>query len=250
MFKKIIFILAGLMLFAAVCAEAAGTAIKLVINDQPAVVEPGPMLNKGRVFVPVRFIAEHLGAQVQWNDKNRAVIINFQQGDRYLKGQNNASGTNTGISNNFISASELKNILDDDKDNNLADYRPGHNGGDQIANDPLVVDVRQQSDYKAKHIPGAVWIESAENMAESQNIQKLKSLLDEHVAGGGKKEIVVYCYTGNTSGLVAGVLGAQGLPVKNMSFGFDIAWEGTKRADNAIRAPMENSGGKTIECGG
>jgi len=248
--KKVIIVLAGLMLLATICVEAAETTIKLVINGQPASVEPEPTIREGRVMVPVRFIAEHLGAQVKWDDANKTVNIDFKQGDSYLKGQNNSSGTSTGTMSNFISASELKDILDDDKDNDLADYRQGHNGGDQIANDPLVVDLRKQDEYNAKHIPGAVWLADAENMAESQNLQKLKDLLDEHVAKGSKQEIVVYCYTGNLSGLVAGVLGSQGLPVKSMKYGFDIAWQGTKKADKPILVPMEDSNGKAVQCGG
>lgn len=250
MLKKVTLILAALILLAAACVEAAETPIKLVINGGPVAVEPEPTLSEGRVLAPVRFIAEHLGAQVRWDEENSTVFIDFQQGDSYLKGQNNPSGTSAGIMRNFISASELKDILDDDKDNDLADYRQAHNGGDKIDNDPLVVDLRKKEEYDAKHIPGAVWIAVAENMAERQNVQKLKDKLDEHAAGGGKKEVVLYCYTGNTSGLVAGVLGTQGLPVKSMKYGFDIAWQDTKNADMPVLAPMENSDGTTIQCGG
>lgn len=249
MFKKLIPVCVGLVLFFAVGAQAAETAIKLVINGKTAVVEPGPKLLNGRVFVPIRFVAERLGAQVDWDGKNRTVSIEYLQGDRYLKGNNNPSGISPGIPSSFT-ARQLKDLLDDDRDNDLADYRQGHNGGDQKSNDPLVVDVRKQSDYNAKHIPGAVWIAAAENMAESKNVQKLKSLLDEHVSKGGARAIVVYCDNGNSSGLVAGVLGSQGLPVVNMRFGFDIAWQGTQKADSAILAPMEDSSGKTIQCGG
>ena len=177
------------------------------------------------------------------------MIINKDEGDRYLKGQNFSSGTDLGIINNLINASDLRNILDDDRDNELADYRQGHNGGDQITNDPLVVDLRKKEDYDTRHIPEAVWVAAAENMAEAQNVQKLKSLLEKHIADGGKNEIVVYCYSGNTSGLVAGVLGTQGLPMKNLMYGFDIAWRGTSNAYNPIYAPMEDSNGQKQLCG-
>ncbi|MHB1043117.1 MAG: rhodanese-like domain-containing protein [Eubacteriales bacterium] len=251
MFKRVILILSGLFLIFVAYAEAGDREVKLIVNGQEISVNPAPYISDGRVFVPVRDIAEKLGARVNWDDGNSAVLISQDQGDSYLKGQNNVAGGTSGISNNLISAKALKDILDEDKDNDLADHRQGHSGGDSIANDPLIVDVRKEGDYNTGHIPGAVWIAGAEKMAESQNIEKLKNMLQSHVAGGGKDEIVVYCYTGNTSGLLAGVLGAQGLKVKNMMYGFDIAWAGKKTADASLPgAVMETRDGDTKKCGG
>ncbi|HCT31301.1 MAG TPA: sulfurtransferase [Bacteroidales bacterium] len=250
MLKNIICTLIGILLFSAVCAEAADKKVSLIINGKQNPVETQPFIRDGQVFVPVRFIAEELGAQVVWDDKNYSVLINKDQSERYLKGQNFSNSTDSGINNNLIKAVDLKDILDDDKDNDLADYREGHNGGDQLANDPLVVDLRKKEDYDTKHIPGAVWVATAENIAEAQNIQNLKSLLEKHVSNGGKNEIVVYCYTGNISGLVAGVLGVQELPVKNLMYGFDISWRGTKTAYSPIFAPMEDSNGQKHLGGG
>jgi rhodanese-related sulfurtransferase len=247
--KKIIFALVGILFFSAVCAQAAEKAVKLFVSGVPVLVEPGPLFRDGRVFVPVRFVAEHLGAQVNWDDKNSAVLIE-PGGDRYLKGQKDLSTPVPGIMSNLVKPRTLKDILDDDKDNSLADYRQDYNGGDLIANDPLIVDTRKRDNYDAAHIPGAVWIAPAENMAEKQNIDHLKRLLAEHINRGGKDEVVIYCSTGHTSGLAAGVLGTQGLPVKNLMYGFDIGWRGTVKADPPVSAPMENSSGETIYCGG
>lgn len=243
--------LTALLLFINVIgAEAAGKAAAVMVNGRTVTVDPGAFLSEGRVFVPVRFIAEELGARVEWDDAGGTVIIEDNRGDQFLKGQNHQAGSSSGIKDNLIKAADLKDILDDDKDSDIADYRQGHSGGDSIANDPLVVDVRQQGDFSDSHIPGAVWIAPAESMAEAQNIARLKELLEQHKALGGKDEIVLYCYTGNTSGLLTGVLGTMGLSVKNMMYGFDIAWQGTKFADRAIKADMEDSEGGKVECGG
>lgn len=239
-----------LMLVGAIWVMAA-EPIKLIVNGEPLATQPAPEMRENRVLVPVRFVAEALGAQVVWIAKNRAVVINWcSQGDNYLKGKNDPLATKQGIANNFISAQELKNILDDDKDLDIGDYRAGHNGGDQISNDPLVVDLRTKKDYDDGHIPTAVWIAPAENIAEEQNIKALKSLLDAHVKQRGKKEIVLYCYTGNASGLACGVLGSLGFNVKNLKFGYDIAWAGTKKADSPIKATIEDKEGKLRSCGG
>ncbi|MGI6678176.1 MAG: stalk domain-containing protein [Dehalobacterium sp.] len=260
MMKKTSCFLAGILVAGAVFLSApsypslADNVIKIIINGSVTPSDVAPLLKEGRTLVPIRVISEGLGADVQWDQKKNSVFITEKDqaksnegGSAYLKG-GNFSQDAQGIGANMISARNLKMLLDDDVDNDIADYRADHNGGDSIANDPLVVDLRKKEEYDYSHIPSAVWIAPADEMAESQNINQLKELLNEHVAQGGKNEIVVYCYTGNQSGLVAGVLGAQGLPIKNMMYGFDIAWQGTKSADRAIKAPMENSGGEKIEC--
>lgn len=251
MIKKIIGALAGILLFTVVvCAEAADKNIGLVVNGRQVPIESQYFFHEGRLFVPIRIITEELGAQVFWDDEDYSVVISQDQGNGFLKGQNFSNGSGSGINNNLIKAADLKDILDDDKDNDLVDYRQGQNGGDRMNNDPLVVDLRKKEDYDMRHIPGAVWIDSSENMAEAKNIQKLKNMLDKHIADGGKNEIVVYCYSGNTSGLVTGVLGTYGLPVRSLMYGFDIAWRGTSTAYYPIYAPMEDSKGQKLLCGG
>lgn len=230
-------------------ANAVERAIKIAVNGKQVQSESGAFLSKGRVFVPVRLIAEELGAQVQWDEESNTVAIQGG-GDAYLKGITTDTSEEIGIAGNLVRAADVKKVLDDDGDNDLADYRQGHNGGDILDNDPLVVDIRDQNEYASSHIPGAIWIAYSERMAERDNVAKLKGLLDKHIAAGGKNEIVIYCYTGNTSGLVAGVLGTRGLPVKSLMYGFDIAWRGTKFADRPIKANMEDSNGQAVECGG
>lgn len=252
MYKKPAYLAAGILavimvLFNTLMAEALEKSIAVLVNGKQVAMDQSPFMYQGRVFVPVRFIAEELGSLVDWDGENGAVVIR-DGGDLYLKGKNHSSGA--GIMMNLVRAAELKDILDDDRDGDLADYRQGHGGGDRMDNDPLVVDIRKESEYNESHIPGAVWIAEAESMAEKDSIDKLKALLEEHAARGGRYEVVAYCYTGSTSGLVAGALGARGLPVKSMMYGFDIAWRGKKLADRPVNGDMEDSSGKTLKCGG
>jgi rhodanese-related sulfurtransferase len=229
----------------------AAEAIRIFINEKETLIISDSYIYKGRLLVPARFLAQALGADVEWNKDKKAVMIsqNFDSGDSFLQGKNH-SAESAGISNNLISAESLKAILDDDDDNDIVDYREGLSGGDKIENDPLVIDVRMKADYDAAHIPGALWIAPAADLAKAKNVIKIKSFLQEHIAKGGNEEIVVYCYTGNTSGLVAGVLGTKGYPIKNMMYGFDVGWRGTKYAPRAIRAPVENIAGEKVKCGG
>lgn len=49
--------------------------IKLIINGQQIQCDVPPQNINGRVMVPARFVAEPLGAEVDWDGENRAVII-------------------------------------------------------------------------------------------------------------------------------------------------------------------------------
>jgi rhodanese-related sulfurtransferase len=233
-----------------VVLATAENQINLVVDGESFSVEPAPAIINSRVFVPIRFAAETLNCEVNWDAENRAVVITRSAGSKYLRGLNDPAVTTGDIMRNLVKSTELRDALDDDGDRDLADYREGHNGGDFIGNDPLIVDLRSKQDYDAGHIPTAVWVDTAPNIAEPQNVNSLKDLLNAHIQKGGKDEIVLYCYTGNTSGLACGVLGAQGLNVKTLRFGYDIAWVGTKTADRPVRATVEDVYGKASECGG
>ena len=52
----------------------AATNIKLIINGQEIEMDVQPQIVDGRVLVPARFVAEPLGATVEWKDNS--VIIN------------------------------------------------------------------------------------------------------------------------------------------------------------------------------
>lgn len=252
MLKKLLVVAGIILLFSSASAEAFDRTVSLMLNGRLVEVEQGTFMNDGRVFAPVRYVAEEMGAVVDWDEESSAVNISYSksQGDSYLKGKVNEAEVEAGIMSNLVMPGDLRDILDDDRDGELADYRQGKNGGDNITNDPLVVDIRKEAEYKEAHVPGAVWIAEASAMAETQNVEKLKALLSEHVTNRGRNEVVLYCYSGNTSALAAGVLGARGLPVRSMMYGFDIGWRGTKYAETPIFGKMEDNSGKTLDCGG
>lgn len=52
-----------------------GTPVKLVVNGQEIKSDMSPQLMNGRVLVPVRWVAEALGAQVEWEVASRTVRI-------------------------------------------------------------------------------------------------------------------------------------------------------------------------------
>lgn len=48
---------------------------KVMVNDEALSINPAPTIVKGNTVLPLRFFAESYGANVQWNEKERKVII-------------------------------------------------------------------------------------------------------------------------------------------------------------------------------
>ena len=66
----------GLLLATAGAALASPNVIRIFVNGQEVVPDVPPQVIDSRVMVPARFIAEPLGASVEWDAVNRAVLIN------------------------------------------------------------------------------------------------------------------------------------------------------------------------------
>lgn len=241
MFRKILlFSLLCLLLQCLGAAAVMGVPpLRLFVNNEPVSAEPSPFLKEDRVFVPLRFVAEAMGAGISWDPQTRSVTIDqLQQSSNYLKKANT------------IKAADLRNLLDDDNDLDLADYRTGLSGGDSIINDPLIIDIRDIEEYDYGHIPTAVWVASAANMADPENIAALKNLITAHNQQGGANRIVVYGSDGGSAGQICGVLSTVGIESSYLIYGYEISWAGTARADAPIRASIEDKDGNVRACGG
>lgn len=112
-------------------------------------------------------------------------------------------------------------------------------GEPNTSNDPLILDVRAKADYDKCHIPGAIHIAFYDAMAEPENLDKLDDALEAHMQRTGNDDIVVYCHTGHTAGLLVGILGSMGYDVKNLRFGYNIGW----KADITKATGINNSAG-------
>lgn len=75
-------LLLGILLTVALPALAQQSAIKLIVNGKEVPCDPPPQMINNRVFVPVRFVAEALGANVDWNHEKNTVIINTNINDQ------------------------------------------------------------------------------------------------------------------------------------------------------------------------
>ncbi len=82
------------------------------------------------------------------------------------------------------------------------------NDGD-TSNDPYIVSVRSQEDYEKGHISGAHWV-NAKEFFKQENLDLLPM----------DKQIVVYCYTGQTASQIVSVLNMMGYDAANLLFGF------------------------------
>ena len=75
----------GLLLATAGVGFAANETIRLFVNGQEVVPDVPPVIIDGRVMVPARFIAEPLGATVEWDGENRIVIIKSDDFEKKFK---------------------------------------------------------------------------------------------------------------------------------------------------------------------
>ncbi len=64
--KKVVLLVLGLLCLLALPAWGAGEDIQLMINGTPVQPEQPPVLLEDRVYVPMRYVGEYLGAQVEY----------------------------------------------------------------------------------------------------------------------------------------------------------------------------------------
>lgn len=118
----------------------------------------------------------------------------------------------------YITADMLMGLIDDNGDGTP------YGTGDDLSNDPLIIDLREYVDYSDGHVLGAAWIAFYHDMATPESLDELDELLQEHMAETENDLIVVYCYSGRTAGLTTGVLGSLGYNVRNLSDGYNEGW--------------------------
>lgn len=75
----------------------------------------------------------------------------------------------------------------------------------------LIVDIRKAEDYAKGHIKGAVNVPFA----------KVNEYLDKLPAD---KELIVYCYTGQTAGQTVAIMNMYGYNARSLNLGFDSGW--------------------------
>ena len=75
--KWLIFFGAVFLVIALTTVGFAASPIKLIVNGQEIKPDVPPQLINGRTIVPVRCVAEALGADVQWDEQQRIVRVDF-----------------------------------------------------------------------------------------------------------------------------------------------------------------------------
>ncbi len=69
-------VIVALLLFTCLGAQVwAASPIKLLVNGTAVDTDVSPQVNNGRVLVPIRWVAQALGANVDWDEKTRSVKI-------------------------------------------------------------------------------------------------------------------------------------------------------------------------------
>ncbi len=71
----VIGLVVGLILALGSIAAAAPNQISIVLDGQRLAPDVAPVMVDGQVMVPLRFVAESLGASVRWNEITQTVFI-------------------------------------------------------------------------------------------------------------------------------------------------------------------------------
>jgi len=77
--KLLVVFTLAILILGMVALAYANAPIKLLFNGEELKTDVAPKLIEGRVLVPIRVIAETLGADVEWNAEQNAVLINNTQ---------------------------------------------------------------------------------------------------------------------------------------------------------------------------
>lgn len=81
--KKWLIVFGAVFLVAALAtAGFAANSIKLIVNGQEIKPDVPPQIINGRTMVPLRWVAEALGSDVQWDEGNKIVWVNTPQLDK------------------------------------------------------------------------------------------------------------------------------------------------------------------------
>ena len=64
-------------------ARKAGPTHSLMVNGRPVAPDVEPQMVRGRMMVPIRFVAEALGANVTWDPRTR--VVRLLQGDDEIR---------------------------------------------------------------------------------------------------------------------------------------------------------------------
>lgn len=97
----------GLLLASSVMVFASGQAIKLIVNGNEVFSDVPPQIIDGRTMVPARPLAEALGAKVEWDGVNNAVVVTKQETS------NDISKANVSVKapEFYYSAREIMNVI-------------------------------------------------------------------------------------------------------------------------------------------
>lgn len=70
----------GIVLASSALAWAANSGIRIIVDGQELVPDVPPVMVDGRVMVPLRAVADALGADVEWNSASQVVSISSRSG--------------------------------------------------------------------------------------------------------------------------------------------------------------------------
>ena len=91
------------------CLANADQSVKVKYNDQIVNFEVQPMIDNGRIYVPMRAIFEMLGSKVEWDNKTRTALAKDSNGNELKLRLESAAKAKLMTKSSFLDI-EIKNV--------------------------------------------------------------------------------------------------------------------------------------------
>ena len=91
------------------CTVSADQSVKVKYNDQIVNFEVQPLIDNGRVYVPMRAVFEMLGSIVEWDDKARTASAKGSNGNELKLRLDSATKAKLMTRSSFLDI-EIKNV--------------------------------------------------------------------------------------------------------------------------------------------
>ncbi|NBG89630.1 rhodanese-like domain-containing protein [Isachenkonia alkalipeptolytica] len=105
--------------------------------------------------------------------------------------------------------------------NNILGFEEGLEQLEENPDDYFVIDMRRGEDYEEGHLPGAV------HVSYDQLAQAMDSVPQD-------KEILIYCYTGQTSGQAVAAYQAMGFDALSLGGGMNFGWAPLELSEDTL----------------
>jgi hypothetical protein len=127
------------------------------VNDAEKLMPAAPFWAENQVFLPIRFVAESLGAEVSWDDLNKSVVINYTETRNGLTAEELTAKS----SEKMLEANSYKMNLDMDMNIEMS----GQDNGTPV--EPIKMETKSNAECWVQYNPLVMYMIQKVNIPEN-----------------------------------------------------------------------------------